>query len=130
MYNQTEIENSIQKVLVDKSKTGTTVLEDEVQHIIDGAVRKLSFRFGIAVIVISFSFGIWITTIQLSINSHERQLSQGDRYTQEEHNAYSTEVDRRFNEVQASIVQLRTDYKEDVTDIKNDVRYIRERLSK
>ena len=50
-------------------------------------------------------------------------------YTKEEHQVYSQEVDRRFSEVQATVLQLRTDYKEDISDIKNDLRFIRESLT-
>jgi hypothetical protein len=128
MTEQHVMEKAIRDVLT-KKEDGQTIIEQEVQSIIDGAVRKLTFRFGIAFVVLAFGFGGWVTTIMFDVKQNTEHRQAGGRYTAEHHETYSKEVDRRFTEVQNSILQLRTDYKSDITEMKGDIRYIRDRIT-
>lgn len=63
--------------------------------------------------------------MQMQVNENSKELIVGGRYTQEEHDLYAIEQDRRFQEVSEKQDALRNDINGQLSDIKADVRDIR-----
>jgi len=126
-----EMKKVVRDVLTEKDNvTKKTLIEEQVSSMEDRAIKKLTYRLLVPAVIIVFGFGGWTMQLTTEVTQNTKARSAGDRYTLGDHVNYKEEVDRRFEEVQNSIFQLRTDYKEDITEMKEDLRFIRQRLDR
>lgn len=93
-------------------------VQEAVQDAINENVTKWVFRFGAAFITAIIATTIAFVELRVQVNSF---LGEGDRYTQEEHDVFEADI-------RAEIQQLRTDVKDDIAEMKEDIRYIRNKL--
>jgi hypothetical protein len=101
--------------------TGETRLHKEVDnHIedyINKMVTKLTFRFGLSLMIVTAMATIAWMTLSFKVDGHDQRLNEGDRYTQEEHDAYAQYVETRFEDIDGDLKEI----KQDVKDIRNAV---------
>ena len=111
MCTKAEAEEAVRNVLEEKVD-GQTVIEREMEIAGDRIIRKITFRFGIPLIIAIISgCGMWFN-LQYRVANIESKMSEGGRYTQEEHDTYAEEQ-KRINDAQNKVIDdFRVDVKE------------------
>ena len=118
-----ELKDQIHNVLLERDESGETLISREVARHIDvkanDIIKAITFRFGIALAGIVVSAASSWFALYYQVQDNTEKISQGGT------GVSRSELDVRFSNIDAQILQLRTDLNSDVTEIKSDVKEIR-----
>ena len=114
-----------------KAEVGEQI-QESVPKIIENVLAKKTAKFvwGYWVLmgtVIVTATSAWFTLYN-QVQNNTDKLSEGGRYTQQEHELYAQQVNIQLDTLSKEIETLRSDYKEDISEMKKDIRFIREKL--
>lgn len=102
-------------------KTGesrlTREIDSHIEEYINKMVAKLTFRFAFSLIGLVAVATVGWVNLSNKVYNNTRELGEGDRYTQSEHDSYAQYVDSRFDGMEDDIKEI----KQDVKDIRNAV---------
>ena len=112
---------AIREYMTAPNGDGLTVVEHEMKVTVNRAIAKMTLRFGLGLLATVFiSAGAWFTlNHEVADNTESRQ--QGGRYTLEDHQIYSADISRQLSDI-------RNDYDDDIREIKDDIKWIREHI--
>lgn len=111
-----------------KDSNGLTVVEDEMQRILNKAVSKLTFRFGVSLFVIAFvSAGAWFT-LNSEVNSNTESRTQGSRYTLEDHKLFEQTISNTLEDVRRDHDRDIGVLGADILEMKGDIKFIRQQF--
>lgn len=109
MCTKNEVVEAVHEVLFEQTEDGETYIGREIKRTLDkkadAIVGKLTMRFLLPFIVAVFSFGGAWYSLQHDVSSIQSKMAEGGRYTQEEHDVFAEEINRRFDEQQKLIDQ-------------------------
>lgn len=103
MCTQQQAKEAVTTALMERDHEGFTIIEREVQSIVTKAVAKLSFRFGIATLVLAFGIGGTWATLAQDVRQNTEARNAGDRYTKEDGENLKAYSDQRDEELERRI---------------------------
>ena len=118
-----DIKDHIYNVLLERDEKGDTLLSREVARHIDDRtaeiIKTMTFRFGMSVAGIFVTVaGSWFG-LYYQVQEQERRINVVDGSFSRD------EIEVRFSSLDAQVLQLRADLNSDVTEIKADIKDIR-----
>lgn len=122
MCDYTDTKKAVKEVLLEENEHGQSFIGAEVNRHVDIKAKQIVFsltmRFAIPLIAVAVTgTGMWYS-LRSDVNGNTKSLNEGGRFTQEEQNVYAKEVDRRFEELN-----------KDIDDIKEDTEAIRKAVT-
>lgn len=116
MCTYEEVKGAVHEVLTEEDEKGFTYIGRQVNKHIDRRsnqiVSQLTFRFAVALLLLSFSLGGVYFSINYRLADVENDILKGERWTYEDHLQYSSEIDRRFLELNKDIDEMKGDVKD------------------
>lgn len=78
---------------------------------------KITFRMGVSVVVVISTVAIAWANLNNRVDNNDDAINEGGRFTQEEADVYREEVDRRFQQLEKALDEM----KQDVKYIRNNI---------
>lgn len=121
MCTKDEVRQVIHEEVFDPTEDGRSRLDKHIDDKFNQLFWRMMRWIGIPVLGL---VAAWVN-IQTQVNNNTEELRTGGRYTQEEHDLYAQEIDRRFDENAEARGAMQESINTQLQDIKDDVRDIR-----